>query len=342
MYAKKEQVRALLNAGITSKEAAVMTGMSCRTAERIKAKIKDDKDASLAAAPRSGRPRTARTRTVMAKMEQSIKANPAMNIADHARRLAISRSSASRIMAEIGGKSLRRIERPLLTEQMMEKRLVRVRILLNDLKHAPAKRVIFFSDEKTFTVDPVFNRQNDRFISVKSMNNAMEDPRQYVRKTKHPASVMMLGVVASTGEMSPPIFFPIGYRLTAAKYIEVLSSTIIPWMVRVAGDRAFVFQQDGAPAHTAKATQDFLKTTVPFWPKNFWPPSSPDINPLDYGIWWQIEKKACATRSKNIENLKASITREWNALSPNFIHATCTAFRGHLTKIIEGKGNLLK
>ena len=69
---------------------------------------------------------------------------------------------------------------------------------------------------------------------------------------------MLLGAVASTGQVSPAIFFDGGYRLNADDYLAVLKDKIIPWMTEGAGDRHFVFQQDGAPAHTAKKVQDFL------------------------------------------------------------------------------------
>ena len=39
-------------------------------------------------------------------------------------------------------------------------------MLVNDLKFAPAGRVIIFSDEKTWTVDSVRNRRNNRYLSL--------------------------------------------------------------------------------------------------------------------------------------------------------------------------------
>ena len=50
----------------------------------------------------------------------------------------------------------------------------------------------------------------------------------------------------------------------------------------------FIFQQDGAPAHTARATQDqdLLHANIDdFIAKDEWPPNSPDLNPLDYHVW---------------------------------------------------------
>jgi len=48
----------------------------------------------------------------------------------------------------------------------------------------------------------------------------------------------------------------------------------------------FVFQQDGAPAHIARQTQDWLMANcTDFIAKDQWPPNSPDLNPLEYHVW---------------------------------------------------------
>ncbi|QQP40475.1 Uncharacterized protein FKW44_014522, partial [Caligus rogercresseyi] len=48
----------------------------------------------------------------------------------------------------------------------------------------------------------------------------------------------------------------------------------------------YVFTQDGVPAHTSKKVQEFCKGNMAsFWPADFWPSSSPDVNPLDFAVW---------------------------------------------------------
>ena len=62
-------------------------------------------------------------------------------------------------------------------------------------------QILIFSDEKRFMVDPVFNKQNDRVATFgKDISEICK-----VSTTKHPSSVMMLGVVASNGEKMPPV-----------------------------------------------------------------------------------------------------------------------------------------
>ena len=48
----------------------------------------------------------------------------------------------------------------------------------------------------------------------------------------------------------------------------------------------YIFQQDGAPAHTARLCQDWLAAnSSDFIAKDEWLPNFPDINPLDYCVW---------------------------------------------------------
>ncbi|QQP55552.1 Transposable element tcb1 transposase [Caligus rogercresseyi] len=45
-------------------------------------------------------------------------------------------------------------------------------------------------------------------------------------------------------------------------------------------DIPYLYQQDGVPAHTSNLVQNWcLKNLDMFWSKDFWPPSSPDLNP---------------------------------------------------------------
>ncbi|QQP51100.1 Putative transposable element, partial [Caligus rogercresseyi] len=190
-------------------------------------------------------------------------------------------------------------------------RLDRCRRILSDLKHN--------GDRKTFTVDPVYNKQNDRVICFGN--------------TKHPASVMMLGIVASTGDKMPPIWFPTGYRLTGADYLELLKTKI----TKKSGKSSYVFQQDGAPAHTCKAVQDWMETNMKFWPKTMWPPQSPDLNPLDFSFWWHVESQACRVRHSNVEDLKTSVEKKWKAMKRSYIITVCQAFRRRVEAVIEAK-----
>ena len=72
--------------------------------------------------------------------------------------------------------------------------------------------------------------------------------------------------------------------MNAKLYVE----TLLPELVqdcRSVLPSGFIFQQDGAPAHTAKLAQDLIATnSTKFIGKDKWPPNLPDLNPLDYHV----------------------------------------------------------
>ena len=68
----------------------------------------------------------------------------------------------------------------------------------------------------------------------------------------------------------------------------------------------FLFQQDGAPAHTVRKTVQYLEGKgVPFIRPEEWPLNLPDLNPLDYCIW-SLETAGTAGKAcpSSVEALK--------------------------------------
>jgi len=79
--------------------------------------------------------------------------------------------------------------------------------------------------------------------------------------------------------------------VTKKVYVNVLASVVKPRMEIVASGRPYVFQQDGAPAHTSHLVQNWLSDNIDmFWSKEFWLPNSPDLNLLNYYVWSVVER----------------------------------------------------
>ena len=91
-------------------------------------------------------------------------------------------------------KSLRSSKKALLSAAIVQKRIEK-HPFVEWLKNR-GNRIVILSDEKTFTVDPVYNKQNDRVVKIR--NDVFEHRR--MSTTKHPASIVMPGVIASNGE----------------------------------------------------------------------------------------------------------------------------------------------
>ncbi|QQP39553.1 Putative transposable element [Caligus rogercresseyi] len=138
------------------------------------------------------------------------------------------------------------------------------------------------------------------------------------------------------------IRFPTDYRLTAADYIEILRTKFIPWVQENFPDWNVVLQQDGAPVHTARATQVFVGQEMDIWTKDLWPPQSPDANPLDYVFWPHIESKACKLCHPNIATLKAAVNQEWAGMDEDFVVKICQAFRKRLMAIVAANGGYIE
>ncbi len=217
MEAKRLEIATLIRAGHSNKDIVKFLNVDRHTVYRVRKRVEEGK--SLKDRPRSGRP----VKLTPEDAKLAFKAEPTMSMADFAKKKGMARSTVSNAINAAGGKSKKYEERPLLTKHHQELRVERGQCILNDLKHH-GNRVIFFSDEKTFTVDPVINKQNDCIICFEDTPSEA----RHISKTKHPASVMMLGVVASTGDKMPPIWFSTGYRLNAADYLVILQTKILP------------------------------------------------------------------------------------------------------------------
>ena len=98
-----------------------------------------------------------------------------------------------------------------------------------------------------------------------------------------------------------------------------------------------------ATAHTAKMVQAWCKDNFKsFWSKKLCPPSSPDLNPMDFGIWSILERKACAVSHSNVEKLKKKLKESWAKIESQTICAMCDQVISCLHHVIIEKGRYIK
>ena len=122
---------------------------------------------------------------------------------------------------------------------------------------------------------------------------------------------MVWTAVTESGR-SPSIFVEQGIKINQENYRNnILDGVLLPWAKKHFKKHPWTFQKDLAPSHGAKKTQEWLSANVPFFiSKKEWPPSSPDLNPLHFGIWSYFKSKVSATHHKSLEALKAKIQKE--------------------------------
>ena len=112
--------------------------------------------------PRSGRPRTARTKETMRKVKVQIMRNPRRSSKKLAASMRISKSSVRKILKnDLGLKPYKLHKAHNLTDPMKAVRVSRCKSLLRRFANGAHKKILF-SDEKIFTIEQARNRQNDR------------------------------------------------------------------------------------------------------------------------------------------------------------------------------------
>jgi transposase len=87
--------------------------------------------------------------------------------------------------------------------------------------------------------------------------------------------------------------------MTAARYQEqVLDKVLHDFYQSMAEERGQVlFQQDGAPSHTAKSTGQWLdQNEIKIMPH---PPGSPDLNPIE-PLWHTLKEKSSKERASKV------------------------------------------
>ncbi len=129
----------------------------------------------------------------------------------------------------------------------------------------------------------------------------------------------------------------------AKDYLEqILKSHVLPWIqINFSNNEDVVLMQDGASCHPAKSVQNWLKENINFWPKDVWPPSSPDLNPLDFSLWVYVQSKACDHQHPNIGNLKSAVSVAWSNMEASYVRLKCSRFRCRVKAVIKSEGGYI-
>jgi hypothetical protein len=80
---------------------------------------------------------------------------------------------------------------------------------------------------------------------------------------KFPVTVMVLGVILNEDDVMPPHIFAKGLKINTDEHLKAMEDVVKLWMDQVAAGSGYIFQQDRAPAHNSKRTQEWLKANLP-------------------------------------------------------------------------------
>ena len=129
-------------------------------------------------------------------------------------------------------------------------------------------------------------------------------------------------------------------KINADYYLTKLLPNLIDDCELLMNDK-FIFQQDGAPAHTARRTQELLSLECPdFIDKDEWPANSPDLNPLDFYVWGAMLQmyQKFTPKPTSKDEFKAVLVQIWNDLPMRSIKKAVVSLRKRLQMCIEVEG----
>ena len=188
---------------------------------------------------------------------------------------------------------------------------------------------VWFTDEAHFYLDGRVNSQNNRIWSEKI-------PDEVAERQLHPPRCTAWCAVSSTGIIGPIwIEDDAGEVLTvtAKRYLQVLKKF---W---AALQRKCVdtineqwLQQDGAPAHAATVTLEWLQERfggrlISRGTPTRWPPRSPDLTPADFYLWGHVKERAYKSEPRDIPELKAAVRACVRAVTPQECRRVLEAVR---------------
>ncbi len=211
----------------------------------------------------------------------------------------------------------KRATKPLLKQKHHQKHLTWAKEKKNWTAAQWSK--VLFSDESKFCIS--FGNQGPR---VWRKSGEAQNPCCLISSVKFPQSLMIWAAMSSAG-VDPLCFLKstVNTAINQEKKADKLY-----------GDADFIFQQDLAPAHTAKGTKSWFNdhgVTVLDWPAN-----SPDLKLIE-NLWVIVKRKMRDTRPNNPDDLKDAFKATWASITPEECHRMIASMPRRIDAVIHAK-----
>ncbi len=195
---------------------------------------------------------------------------------------------------------------------------------------------IIFSDEKWFHLRPHHNRQNTRVWST-------TNPFLYDDSIKQGSEKVMCWAGVVDGRVLPIVWFSAGESVDSKKYLGLLKNKLWPAVSETATIRNYYYQQDGAPPHCSNECLAFLAEKFPERvisrrTEHAWPAHSPDLSPLDYWFWGEMDAVVTHNKPEDLQSLKKLINRTAKRISEERVRRAVANFSRRVEKCADRMG----
>ena len=347
-------LKSMLGEGKTVRDIALQhrdRGWSKSTVARRVAQL--EKGSTACRKNGQGRKRTARTNEAVQRVVRHLAAASSgeKSLTNIVKKCGVSKWAARSILSEdLKMKSVRKVQSKRMSDKTRQRRLERATAIRDSLKSAAKKSLqlgkIWWSDESFFRLDTLpLNRNNDRVWISRSQKKADLPAAEIVRSAGGDMRGVMacLSINRELGAIAPQIIKP-GVKINKEVYLESLQDHVFPHIESKYQDiesrKSWVWMQDGASSHTAGDVSSYLDKYLGKrrWIRD-WPPSSPDLNPLDFGIWAILKADVSKQSPKSLPELKMCIMKAVQSLPPELIKNTIDQVPARLDALVESDGH---
>ena len=282
--------------------------------------------------PRSGRPvvASARDKRCLIKIVKEDRAQTLFDIKDQFNgktNLSVSSTTIRRYLHELGYYGRAGVRKPLVSEKNRKDRLAWCRLRRNWVDEW---NLIIWSDESRFEI---FQSDSHHYVWRKPQEKYNIDC--LIPTVKHGGDGVMVWGCFVNGRLGPLI--EVDGRITGSKYREILEENLIPFLDSLDDELTYFFQDDNAPAHTAKDTIKWKDEHSVSYIE--WPAQSPDLNPIEH-LWDVLERKI-RERSplpSNKKELIVALKEEWVKIDPEIVKKLVDSMPRRVKAVIDSDG----